>query len=263
MKKIVLIALVSCLSVQAEEIASSNGLKFYAGASAVGSWTSSDFKMDYEVDKDNFPNAQPWAKHKENSIGRVGAGFAAGIKKKFGNTWFVGGELGYTLSRAKHHHDFLVGEDIEIDNHGGHENDVISRVNIRHGDEWALSLKLGKDCCSYDVYGILGVTTKNIEIEYSVDADTYWVTRDDGFDVSKKKRAWGAVFGLGGSKKITNKISCSLEYRYKMYNSAKKSVDCRALAEKAFGNGVHDTSDRNFKVKSDKHELSLGVTFNI
>lgn len=262
MKKIVLIALVSCLSVQAEENASSNGLKFYAGASAVGSWTSSDFKMDYEVNKVDFPNAEPYAKHKENSIGRVGAGFAAGIKKKFSNNWFVGGELGYTLSRAKHHHDFLVGEDIEIDNLNGHENDVISRVNIRHGDEWALSLKFGKDCCSYDVYGILGVTTKNIEIEYSLDANTYWVNRDNGFDVPEKKRAWGAVFGLGGSKKINNRISCSLEYRYKMYNSAKKSVDCRALAEKAFEE-PHDTSDRNFKVKSDKHELSLGVTFNI
>lgn len=263
MKKIVLIALVSCLSVQAEETTSSNGIEFYAGASAVGSWTSSDFKMDYEVNKDNFEDAQPWAKHKENSIGRVGAGFAAGVKKKFSNNWFIGGELGYTLSRAKHHHDFLGIEDVEVtDALGIHANDIISRVSVRHGDEWALSLKFGKDCCSYDVYGILGVTTKNIEIEYSVDADTVWVNRDDGFDVPKKKRAWGAVFGLGGSKKINNRISCSLEYRYKVYNSAKKSVDCRALAEKAFGE-PHDTSDRNFKVKSDKHELSLGVTFSI
>lgn len=263
MKKIVLIALVSCLSVQAEENASSNGLKFYAGASAVGSWTCSDFKMDYEVNKVDFPNAEPYAKHKENSIGRVGAGFAAGIKKKFSNNWFVGGELGYTLSRAKHHHDFLGSEDVESqDDLDIYANDIISRVNVRHGDEWTLSLKFGKDFHSYDVYGILGVTTKNIEIEYSVDADTHWVDRDDGFDVSKKKRAWGAVFGLGGSRKINDRISCSLEYRYKMYNSAKKSVDCRALAEKAFL-VEHDISDRNFKVKSDKHELSLGVTFSI
>ena len=219
--------------------------------------------MDYEVNKVDFSNAEPYAKHKENSIGRVGAGFAAGIKKKFSNNWFVGGELGYTLSRAKHHHDFVGTEDVETDQvFRNHENDVISRVNVRHGDEWGLSLKFGKDCCSYNVYGILGVTTKNIEIEYSVDADTHWVNRDDGFDVSEKKRAWGAVFGLGGSKKINNRISCSLEYRYKVYNSAKKSVDCRAEAEKAFVY-PHDTSDRNFKVKSDKHELSLGVTFNI
>ncbi len=261
MKKIVLIALVSCLSVQAEEIASSNGLKFYAGASAVGSWTSSDFKMDYEVDKDNFPNAQPWAKHKENSIGRVGAGFAAGIKKKFSNNWFVGGELNYTLSRAKHHHNFTAAEDMESDL-PENESVLVSHADIRHGDEWALSLKFGKDWNSYDVYGILGVTTKNIEIGYSIDADGNWVDHGDGFDVSKKKRAWGAVFGLGGSKKITNRVSCSLEYRYKVYNSAKKSIDCRALTEKAFA-AQHDTSDRNFKVKSDKHELSLGVTFNI
>lgn len=260
MKKIVLIALVSCLSVQAEETTSSNGMEFYAGASAVGSWTSSDFKMDYEINTDYFPGTQPWAKHKENSIGRVGAGFVAGIKKKFGNTWFVGGELNYTLSRAKHHHDFVTSEDQESSGGSGY---VISRANIKHGDEWALSLKFGKDWNSYDVYGILGVTTKNIEIGYSIDADGDWVNHGDGFDISKKKRAWGAVFGLGGSKKINNRISCSLEYRYKMYNSAKKSVDCRALAEKAFGGIEHDTSDRNFKVKSDKHELSLGVTFNI
>lgn len=262
MKKIVLIALVSCLSVQAEEVTSSNGLKFYAGASVVGSWTSSDFKMDYEVNKDNFPNAESGIKHKENSIGRVGAGFAAGIKKKFGNNWFVGGELGYTLSRAKHCHNFTADEDQESDLPED-RNNIVSHANVRHGDEWALSLKFGKDCCSYDVYGILGVTTKNIEIEYSIDADGYWVEHGDGFDISKKKRAWGAVFGVGGSKKINDRISCSLEYRYKVYNSAKKSVDCRALAEKAFGNLPHDSSDRNFKVKSDKHELSLGVTFSI
>lgn len=262
MKKIVLVALISCLSVQAEEVASSSGVKFYAGASVVGSWTSSDFKMDYEINKDNFPGTEPWAKHKESSIARVGAGFAAGIKKKFENDWFVGGELNYTLSRAKHHHDFVKSEDLEEAN-TGNENDIISRINVRHGDELGLSLKFGKDCQTYDVYGILGVTTKNVEIEYSLDEDGNWVIHGDGFDISKKKRAWGAVFGVGGSKKINERISCSFEYRYKIYNSAKKSVDCRALAEKAFGGAQHDTSDRNFKVKSDKHELSLGVTFNI
>lgn len=261
MKKVALLALILCCSAQAEEIASSRGIDFYVGASAVGSWTDSDFKMNYTIDENYFPNTKPWANHKEYAISRVGAGFTAGIKKKFSNDWFVGGELGYTLSRAKHHHNFTTDEDLESDI-TGNENVIISRANIKHGDEWALSLKLGKDYKSYEIYGILGVSTKNIDIEYSVDADGYWVEHGDGFDVSTKKRAWGAVFGLGGSKKINDRISCSLEYRYKVYNSAKKSVDCRALAEKAFDD-LHDISERNFKIKSDKHELSFGVTFNI
>ena len=35
----------------------------------------------------------------------------------------------------------------------------------------SLALKFGKDCNSFDVYGIVGVTTKNVDIEYSVEAD--------------------------------------------------------------------------------------------
>lgn len=269
MKKVLLIALVACSSVQAEQVASSNSVNFYAGASVAGSWTSSDFNMDYEP-VDNLKDiVKPYANHKESSIGRVGAGFHAGIKKKFKNNWFIAGEFGYTLSRAKHHHDFTYFEDQE-DDIGTVDVDkrsqTVSKTNIKHGDELSLALKFGKDCNSFDVYGILGVTTRNVEIGYSVEADTDWTSRDTDFDVSKKERAWGAVFGLGGSKKITDRISCSLEYKYKLYNSAKKDVDCRAESRKAFSptsGNPHDISDRHFKVKSDKHEISLGITFNI
>ena len=266
MKKFWLIALVACGSVQAEEAASSNSVNFYAGASVASSWTSSDFKMDYEVNKTDvtgFPKAKPWANHKESSIGRVGAGFAVGVKKKFENDFFGGGEFNYTLSRAKHHHDFTFEEDQEDEIAPGKNYDIISRINVKHKDELSLALKFGKDCNSFDLYGIVGVTTKDVEIEYSVEADTDWTERNTGFDVSAKKRAWGAVFGLGGSKKITDKISYSLEYKYKLYNSAKKDVDCCAKSMEAFFNREHDKSDRHFKVKSDKHEISLGIKFNI
>ena len=269
MKKILLVALVSGLSAQVE--ADSSGVNFYAGVSAVGSWTSSDFKMDYEVDTTSsatFKNAVPHAYHKDNSIGRAGAGFTIGVKKKFENNFFVGGEFGYTLSHAKHHHDFTYLEDIEADpttiTPGGEKTGIISRINVKHGDELALALKFGKDCKSCGIYGIVGVTTKNVEIGYSVDGDTDWTNlKDDKFSVSEKERAWGAVLGLGGSKKINDRISCSLEYRYKTYGSAEKDVDCRAESKKAFANNEHDISDRHFKVKSDKHEVSLGITVNI
>ncbi len=264
MKKILLVALVSGLSAQVE--ADSSGVNFYAGVSAVGSWTSSDFKMDYDISKD-FSNvgAVPHAYHKDNSIGRVGAGFAVGIKKKFGDDFFVGGEFDYTLSRAKHHHDFTYLEDIEADiTPVDEKTGIISRINVKHGDELAFALKFGKDCKSCGIYGIVGVTTKNVDIEYSVDGDTDWTNlKDDKFSVSEKDRAWGAVLGLGGSKKINDRISCSLEYRYKLYGSAEKDVDCRAESKKAFDGNEHDISDRHFKVKSDKHELSLGITVNI
>ncbi len=265
MKKILLVALVTGLSAQVE--AASNGVNFYAGVSAVGSCTSSDFNMDYEVNDGTpgFPNAKPWAKHKESSIGRVGAGFAVGVKKKFENGFFVGGEFDYTLSRATHHHDFTYREDQEdsiLNPDDSKWDGTISQINVKHGDELSLSLKFGKDCNSFDIYGIVGVTTKDVDIEYSLEKDTEWTVRDTGFDVSAKERAWGAVFGVGGSKKITDKISCFLEYKYKLYNSAKKDVDCRAESEEAFDD-PHDKSDRHFKVKSDKHEISFGITFNI
>ena len=37
------------------------------------------------------------------------------------------------------------------------------------------------------------MTTKNVDIEYSLDEDGNWVVHTDGFDVSEKERAWGAV----------------------------------------------------------------------
>ena len=262
MKKVLLVALVSCLSAQVEGATSSSDVNFYAGISAVGSWTSSDFRMDYDVNKDQnkFPKAISHAYHKDNSIDRAGLGLHAGIKKKFKNDLFVSGELGYTFSRAKHHHDFTEAEDQEADDQ--YPDETISYINVKHGNELALALKFGKDCNSSDVYGIVGVTTKDVKIEYSLDDGNPQVK--DKFDVSTKDRAWGAVFGLGGSKRINDNVSCSLEYRYKLYGSAKKDIDCMAESKDAFGGVVeHDTSDRHFKVKSGKHELSLGITFNI
>ena len=259
MKKVVLIALIPCLSVQAEEVVSSNGVSFYAGASMVSSWTSSDFKMDYTVDN-FFDIKNPGSNHKKNSIGRVGVEFAAGVKKKFSNDWFVGSELNYTLSRATHDHDFNEIEAGETPEDTA-DTDRISFIQIKHGDEIGISFKFGKEFKCYEVYGILGATTKQVKIKYGLDGTNALIT-GNAFEINPKKRVWGAVFGLGGSKKITDKISCSLEYKYKLYNSAKKSIDCRGASSDAFG-ADHDTSDRNFKVKSDKHELSLGVTFNI
>ena len=76
------------------------------------------------------------------------------------------------------------------------------------------------------------------------------------------KRVWGMVFGLGASRKINDTVSCSIEYKYKTYNSATKSVDWRKETADFFGRD-HDTSDRDFKVKSDRHELSVGFTLNV
>ncbi len=264
MKRFVLVALVPCLAAQAEDVASSNGVNFYAGASLIGSLTSSDFKMDYEVDTDSsasFFDSVPCAKHKKSSIARVGVGINAGIKKKFNSDWFIGSDLSYVFNRASHKHDFTMGEDLEVNDQYGLD-EKISYVDVKHGDEVDLSLKFGREFKCYDVYGILGITTKQIKMRFGIDDSNALVCDGNGFEVNPKKRVWGAVFGLGGSRKINDRISCSLEYRYKVYSAAKKSVDCRALSSAAFAD-EHDISDRNFKVKSDKHELSLGVTFNI
>lgn len=260
MKKIALVASILCCSVQAEEIASFGGVNFYVGGAVVGSLINSDFKMDYAVDSYSALSiANPGINQKENSIGRIGMELLAGVKKIFSNNWVFGGEFNYVFSRTKYSRNLREIDDREIDDiESG--NDNISYINVRHGDEIALSLKLGKEFNGHKVYGILGATTKQVEIKYGLDGTNIWVGGEP-FEVNPKKRVWGAVFGLGGSRKLSNKISYFLEYKYKLYNSAKKNIDCRALTSEAFRID-HDASDRNFKVKSDKHELSFGITFN-
>ena len=154
-------------------------------------------------------------------------------------------------------------EDLEAD-----ENDQgpdrISYINVKHGDEFGLSFKLGGICEDYGFYGILGLVTKNIEIGYGFDANHYNV--DVSCGINPKKRVFSGVIGVGFCKHIYDNVYWSMEYKYKPYQPARKSRDLRDLTNTAFGVGAteqHDISDRSFKVRSNRHELSVRVIVSI
>ncbi len=259
MKKVVIAVLCVGFSVQADA-----SIGAYLRAAASGTLTNSDFDMNYKVNKDNttgFPDANPFANNKGHSICNVGARVAVGITTRLDNDWFFGGEFNWLLNRANHDHDFTEAEDGETNLVGGALG-RISYIDIKHKDEIGFSLRFGKSLISHDIYGICGVTTKQTETKYSLDSNHSNIRQD--LVANFKKRLWGLVFGIGTSRKINENLSCSLEYRYKIFNSSTKDIDWRA-ERAAFGDGTkeHDTSARHFKVKSDNHELSFGFTLNV
>ncbi|MCR4623039.1 MAG: outer membrane beta-barrel protein [Alphaproteobacteria bacterium] len=265
MKKLLLLSLVLGFSAQAEDghVDLQKSWWFYGGADLVSSWTSSDFHMDYDYDYNAAtadPETRPYANNKKNNIGRVGVGLFAGARKNFQNSYFLAGEVSYIFSDAHHKHDFPESEDAERF-YNVTAPDRISYIDIKHGNELGLSFRFGKEFKSCGIYGILGMTTKDVEIRYGTDASH--IDINDEFEVSPKKRAYGAVFGLGVSKNINERTSFAFEYKYKTYGSAKKSVDCREASRKMNWGRDHDNSDRNFKVRSDKHELALRFIINV
>lgn len=256
MKKVAVVALCACFSVQAEASVSA-----YLRAAAVGLLTNSDFGMHYSIDRGQYPDiGNTSANNKKHSIGNVGGEFALGIRKKFEDDWFLGGELNYSFKKAKHKRDLTPLEDEEGEANG--RAGRVSYINIKHENEYGFSFRFGKYFNGYDVYGICGATAKSVDVAYSLDGNQPGINAPtNDITTTYDKRVWGMVFGLGASRKINNVISCSLEYKYKTYNSASKSVDWRRKTETFFGK-PHDTSDRDFKVKSDSHELALGFTIN-
>ncbi len=257
MKKIVMCAICVGFTVQAEA-----SIGAYLRAAATGALTNSDFDMNYEVNKNtgDFPNANPFANDKKHSIRNIGARVAVGVQTQLENNWFFGGEFNYFLNRADHDRDFTEAEDGETDINSGAEG-RISYVNIKHKDELGFALRFGKELMSYDVYGICGISTKQTEIKYGLDHNHSNIYGTEDLVTNFKKRLWGLVFGIGASRKVNRNLSCSLEYRYKIFNSSTKDVDWTA-ERTAFGK-EHDITPRHFKVKSDNHELSVGFTLNI
>ena len=257
MKKVAVVALCACFSVQAEASVSA-----YLRAAAIGSLTDSDFDMNYSVNRDKFPGANPSANNNKHSIGNVGGEFALGIRTKFKNDWFVGGELNYALKKVKHNRDFTEIEDNEGITNA--DTDKMSNINLKYQHEYGFSFRFGKYFNDYDVYGICGATTKSVDIDYSLNgSNPHFNPAKADLTTNSSKRIYGMVFGLGASRKVNDNFSCSVEYKYKVYNSGTKSVDWRKETEDFFANGQHDKSDRNFKVKSDSHELSFGFTLSV
>jgi len=242
-----------------ENVAQSQNIGFYGGIGLNTSWTKSDFGMHLNVNQDYFPYAGGYAGAKK-TINKIGYNLFLGLDYNFNSNWFVAGEFDLNLNHAKHGHDFMDDEGIEIDPRQG-DGKRISYVNVCHGNELGLSAKVGRHFDDCDLYGILGIATKQVGITYSFDDSNVNVYKD--FSTNFKKRIYSFVAGAGVSKKISKHISCAMEYKYKIYGNANKSVDLVEPTKEVLGpNGAggfleHDIGPRNFKVKTDKHEISL------
>jgi len=266
MKKVVIAVLCVGISTQANA-----SIGAYVRAAATGALTNSDFNVEGSVSvdgtKDNTRDLSV-IRHKNHAIRNIGVRVSAGIQTKLDYNWFFGGELNWFMDRTKHDHDFI--DAVDNLNLGFDDDERISYVNIKAKDEFGFAFRFGKDLISHDIYGICGITSKRIEFKYGLD-NTYPNTpATEDLVTDCKKRMWGLVFGLGVSRKINRNLSCSLEYRYKIYNTSSETVNWIKETADFFGRdpndpskNIYDTTPRKFKIKSDNHELSIGFTLNV
>ncbi len=221
MKKVVITIL--CIGFSTQANAEISG---YLRAAATGALTNSDFNVEGSVSTDGTDkNTKDLSviRHKNHAIRNIGARVSVGVQTQLENNWFFGGELNWFMDRAKHDHDFV--DDIDkLDLVTDHEN-RISYVNIKAKDELGFAFRFGKDFIGYDTYGICGIMSKRVEFKYGLNHTNKDAKVDEDLVTDFKKRMWGLVFGLGASRKINRSLSCSLEYRYKIYNSSSETVN--------------------------------------
>lgn len=263
-KLISLSVFVVCFYMQAGNAVgiSSDSFKFHAGVGLDTSWTKSDFGMRFDVNHDNFPGTGGYASNKK-TINKIGGEFFAGLGYTFSTNWFITGEFNINIKHIKHKHDFKESEDVESDPYNN-DDQRISYIDVNHSNELGLSARLGHHFNVCDLYGILGITTKQVNVTYSFDANHIDVRDGEDFSTNYKKRIYGIIIGAGAAKKVSKHISCALEYKCKLYGNANKDIDLRNETKTLFRlDEEHDTAPRNFRVKTDKHELSFRVVVNI
>lgn len=238
---------------------SESATHLYGGIGLTASSVNSDFKMDYEVDEDDFLEAIPHVQHKGRSLKKIGVSIVGGIRADLSSNLFLATECNFSHGTTTHWRDFTQSEDVEFGNLGKeYDSQKISHINIKHKGEIGLFLKAGTIVQSYEFYGIWGVSTKRIEIEYELDSNAQDIKQ--AYSDCFSRRIYAPVLGVGITKEITNNISGSFEYRYKMYNLAKGNL--AKVGDKVFeGDDVHhDRSLRHVEIDSNKHELSLSIT---
>lgn len=236
---------------------SESATHLYGGIGLTASSTNSDFKMDYEINKDNFPEAIPHLQHKESSLKKIGASIVTGIKVGLNRNFFLAVEGNYTCGTKKHWHTFTQSEDIEFGDIDGVETQNISCIDIKYKDEIGAFLKCGTTFRPYEFYGIFGVSAQKAEVRYDLDPNADGVNQSysDGFS----QRVCGPVIGAGMAVEITDNISCALEYKYKKYNRICGNLE--VVKDDVFG-GNHDSSVRRVEIKDNKQELSLIFTLH-
>lgn len=260
-KKVILIVMIFiCTSFQVES--QNKPVVCYGGLGLTASTTSSNFKMNYVPNWRCFMGTPYELNHNRPHIKNVSGEIFVGVKSGCSRGFFWAIEANYGFSRVRHTKDFLGTEYCEITD-SCRRSGRNSYINIKHGNELGLEVKLGGSINGYNIYSIAGATTKKIKLNYGLDTAHRHVLKP--LEINSQKRVYGAIIGLGVSKNVTNKISCSLEYKYKIYGNANIDVDWKKATLPVFSNRgyLHDTTDRHFSVKSDRHEVSSKIAINI
>lgn len=233
---------------------------FFGGVGLTESFARSTFEMSYDADQDSYPSLNSYAKRKKSCSGKLGGEIFVGVKSNNKQGWFWGTELSYSLNRFNYNKDLSYDEDQEEFPLTEYKDCKVSNIKVKYGNELGMYFKLGRSFNSWDIYGIFGGTTRKVNLNYSVYAVPS--TDHNRLETNFSSRIYGVALGMGVNKSVTDRVDCSLEYKYKIYGNADKNVDL--INESAKGFGVdHDASARNFKIKTNVHELALKVSVNI
>ena len=232
----------------------------YGGLGVAASKLDSKFQMNYCHNQRFFMSSSN-LDHKKNNIRRIDGIAFLGIRANLDPRLFLATEINYNSSKAKHNQDFFSSDYCEVSDTCNLPGRT-AYINIKHGNELSWVVKIGGTLNDYNIYSIAGTTTKNISLKYGIDEAHYHNLKS--LEFNSKKRVYGAVFGLGVSKPITEKIHCSMEYKYKLYKT-KMDVDWTNETRQVFSSAgyLHDKSERQFKLNSNKHEIAIRAAINI
>ncbi len=232
----------------------------YGGFGVTASKLDSEFHMDYSHNQ-RFFMSYPNLQHENNKIRRVGGVVFVGIRANLDPKLFLATEINFNSSKARHYQDFFSSDYCEVSDPCVLPGRT-AYIDIKHGNELSWLVKIGGTLNDYNIYSIAGVTTKNISLKYGIDEAHFHNLKSLEFNL--KKRIYGPVLGLGISKPITEKIICSMEYKYKLYKT-KKNLDWTNDTRRVFSSAgyLHDMSERHFKLNSNKHEIAIRAAINM
>lgn len=273
MKKIIFFFMTAVVFSQTEAEETSEKLfNVYCGAGISENFTKSEYKMNFEVNDDNFPGGGGELKNDKN-LHKVGYNLFLGIEG--GEKFYWALETGANLSHAKHNKVFCGNESKE----GGSDTvNPVTNLNITHGNEYELVAKFGGNFHSWRGYGIAGIGVKKVGVRYDYyPNDAFW--NPDGsaerseygmyedYPARESKTRCGFVIGAGIEKKVSDKFSVGLEYKYKAYKKLSFERDFRDIPEmKGWGAGAAerqgDLSPRKYKVSAGAHSIALRVSIH-
>ncbi|MDR3179360.1 MAG: outer membrane beta-barrel protein [Holosporaceae bacterium] len=255
MKKIIatVICFVSVFFSNAEESSGKTGI--YCGISLDGTWTSSEYQMNFTVNTANFEGCGGVVKYKEENATKFGGGIFLGCGG--GNDFYCAAEVGILFNNFALKKTFSEYEALEIDIKDREENPN-TFLKCSYGNEYQAALKLGKvftpdESREIKIYGILGVATRKASVQYDYAKSAN--SRPHSFE----KNIHSFVPGIGMEVKLQEHCSLGVEYKYKAYQDSKSTHNFVNPDD----DGDFDLEPRHYSLKTKQHNVSLRLIFNI